>query len=154
MWIYNFTQHNYWIKTKGTWTWILVCHWQLSQRVGLFAPQPSPQFLFRHTWQHPIHHLSPLDFPTSDRTSSLLHATTDHRRVHFRRSTMSSPDASPALLPNTDYSELSNDSDFQKLVSPDYLISICGFGSLLSGTSDYSLMVAVITIVFFICILL
>lgn len=51
---------------------------------------------------------------------------------------MSSPDASPALLPNTDYSELSNDSDFQKLVSPDYLISICGFGSLLSEKSARS----------------
>lgn len=34
--------------------------------------------------------------------------------------------------------ELCDESDFETVVSPDGLISICGFGSLLSGTYDQS----------------
>lgn len=33
--------------------------------------------------------------------------------------------------------QLNEESDFYQLLSPEGLISICGFGSLLSGTSNY-----------------
>lgn len=53
--------------------------------------------------------------------------------IHHRRGvfpiTMSTPDDHPVKQ----HIELQNESDFDKLVSPDGLISICGFGSLLSG---------------------
>lgn len=75
--------------------------------------------------------LSHLTFPT-------LHISKNPPLHRLRRSSpiaMSSDSgrsSSPAIQPPP--MELNDESDFETIVSPDGYISICGFGSLLSGT--------------------
>lgn len=87
---------------------------------------PIPPPLAPRAWLHR---------PTLSRLTSTHYAPlqTDRRRNLRRRSpiTMSSDHHLPT-------SELSDESDFETIASPDGRISICGFGSLLSGTYDQS----------------
>lgn len=61
----------------------------------------------------------------------LLSLQSDRRRAARRASPITM--SSDHLTSQLELSELSHESDFEKLLSPDGLISICGFGSLLSG---------------------
>ncbi|KAL8100397.1 uncharacterized protein LOC141684640 [Apium graveolens] len=92
-----------------------------------------------HTWQHPIRHLPPiLTLPNTDhRISQSLHTINNRRQLNLRRLAMSSSGKSLELGSTTQF-ELSTETDFNKIVSPDGLISICGFGSLLSENSARS----------------
>ncbi|RDX64223.1 hypothetical protein CR513_57247 [Mucuna pruriens] len=62
-------------------------------------------------------------------------------RASYQRATLSlskTAMSSAALRSPSPVTELSDESDFQTLLSPDGYISICGFGSLLSETSARS----------------
>jgi len=69
--------------------------------------------------------------PTLSRLPSTHYASLQTDRRRRSPITMSSDHHLPT-------SELSDESNFETIVSPDGLISICGFGSLLSGTYDQS----------------
>uniref|UniRef100_A0A162B4B3 Uncharacterized protein n=1 Tax=Daucus carota subsp. sativus TaxID=79200 RepID=A0A162B4B3_DAUCS len=100
-----------------------------------FAPTHYKQIQY-HTWQRPIRHLPPrLTFTTTDHrfTTRSLHITNNRREL----AAMSSSGNSLPLGSTTQF-ELSTEADFNKIVSPDGLISICGFGSLLSENSARS----------------
>ncbi|KAL1832570.1 hypothetical protein ACET3Z_002221 [Daucus carota] len=100
-----------------------------------FAPTHYKQIQY-HTWQRPIRHLPPrLTFTTTDHrfTTRSLHITNNRRQL----AAMSSSGNSLPLGSTTQF-ELSTEADFNKIVSPDGLISICGFGSLLSENSARS----------------
>lgn len=59
-----------------------------------------------------------------------------HRQIVRRRSRTNMSSEHRRLSSPENYSELNDESDFETIVSPDGFISICGFGSLLSGTYD------------------
>ncbi|KAH7842637.1 hypothetical protein Vadar_007591 [Vaccinium darrowii] len=95
---------------------------------------------------HPIHHhhdhLFSHSFPLADspyRHTSLLQLATTiadrRRRGYIRRST-------PAVMSSVDVLrppfQLNDESDFERILSPDGLLSVCGFGSLLSERSARS----------------
>ncbi|KAM7463113.1 hypothetical protein LguiA_031234 [Lonicera macranthoides] len=91
------------------------------------------------TRQHPIHHLPAFAFSASDSqpyTSLLRYSWEANRRRYPRRSAMSYCDVQPSFP--SDSPELISESDFEKVVSPDGYVSICGFGSLLSEKSARS----------------
>lgn len=71
-------------------------------------------------------------FSSSQLSSVILSCKYGHRRTaRLPFSIMSSAKSQP------DVTELREESDFHSLVSPSGLISICGFGSLLSGKYNY-----------------
>ncbi|KAL8263983.1 hypothetical protein R6Q59_022113 [Mikania micrantha] len=103
------------------------------------STRPSFSHSWRSTW-------SDRDFRFSSRTSpfpftgSQFRFLLKHhhrRRLFLCRSTMSS---SGDILPKSlgHQTELTTESDFEQIVSPDGTLSICGFGSLLSEQSARS----------------
>ncbi|CAI9290881.1 unnamed protein product [Lactuca saligna] len=71
-----------------------------------------------------------LSVPFSRTQFRFLHKQRNHRSLFLGQSTMSGD-----ILPPT---ELTTESDFEQIVSPDGTLSICGFGSLLSERSARS----------------
>lgn len=69
------------------------------------------------------------------------HATSTH--LHNRRISAMPIGESPTHLrqspPEALPFELKDESDFDQIVTPDGLVSVCGFGSLLSGSCDQSI---------------
>lgn len=98
-----------------------------------FAPTHCKQ-IQHHTWQHPIRHFPPvLTLPKTDHhITCSLHTINNRRQLNLRRLAMSASGNSLELGSTTQF-ELSTETDFNRIVSPEGLISICGFGSLLSG---------------------
>ncbi|KAK9059424.1 hypothetical protein SSX86_022044 [Deinandra increscens subsp. villosa] len=76
-------------------------------------------------------------FPSTRSQSRFLLKQRNRRRLSLRQSTMSS---SSDILPPSPCNqiELTTESDFEQIVSPDGTLSICGFGSLLSERSARS----------------
>lgn len=101
---------------------------------------PSPHSLARGACprRQPLSN-SHLTFPTPTPThsSTLIPFHRSHRR---RQSPITMSDSgrssSPAAQPPP--KELNEESDFETILSPDGYISICGFGSLLSGTYKFN----------------
>jgi hypothetical protein len=81
---------------------------------------------------------SPIPLPLAPRAwlrRSTLSPLSVRRRNIRRRSPINMSSNHHLVVPTI---ELCHESDFETIVSPDGLISICGFGSLLSGTYDQS----------------
>ncbi|KAJ7980314.1 Butirosin biosynthesis [Quillaja saponaria] len=99
---------------------------------SLLAFRPHTPSLALSAWHQPTS-ISQVTFPDPVFYSS----KSDHRRLSLSAlSTGALRSTSPAYRPSL--SELSDESDFETLLSSDDLISICGFGSLLSERSSRS----------------
>ncbi|KAL2244297.1 UNVERIFIED_CONTAM: hypothetical protein Sindi_0547700 [Sesamum indicum] len=95
-----------------------------------FLPRASRVF-FSHvsfTCPRPLISPPPLAAPQSRRRTSAMSIG----------DSLQQPTPLPPLPPDTLPFELKDDSDFDRIVSPDGLVSICGFGSLLSERSARS----------------
>ncbi|PSR92560.1 Zinc finger protein [Actinidia chinensis var. chinensis] len=84
--------------------------------------------LYRH------HYLSSLSFPTTDSKPHTSPFHFAHRRRLRRPSPAVMSSGSDLWYPF----QLDEESDFERIVSPDGLLSVCGFGSLLSERSARS----------------
>lgn len=74
----------------------------------------------------------PSPIPNNHSQFRFLHKQRNHRSLFLSQSSMSSSNYILASNQNNQ-TELITESDFEQIVSPDGTLSICGFGSLLSG---------------------
>ncbi|KAL6990020.1 hypothetical protein U1Q18_015772 [Sarracenia purpurea var. burkii] len=86
------------------------------------------------------HHLSTLAFPITDLQphTSLFHFASKDDRRRGRYLWQSSPGVMSSGNDIQPPFQLNNESDFERILSPNGLLSICGFGSLLSERSARS----------------
>ena len=115
-----------------------------------FSPSPPFTFPFHSRLSPPL--IASFPNPNISPVSLFISAL---RANHRRRSpvTMSSSDArSNSPVNQSELKELKDESDFETIIASDGRISICGFGSLLSGMYTYFFIFIIVVVEFLVCL--